>query len=62
MVWLGSDNVGTLTDTHATIEELFSLSDPCGEDIRVSVDQLERVVKREREWSESSAVKEERFG
>jgi hypothetical protein len=41
---------------------LFSVRGPCREDIRVSVVQLVRVVEQEREWSESSAVKEEGFG
>jgi hypothetical protein len=31
---LGIDHVGTLTDTHATVEWLFSVSGPCRENIR----------------------------
>jgi hypothetical protein len=34
MDWLGSDHVGTPTDTHATVEGLFSVRGPCREDIR----------------------------
>lgn len=55
MHWLGSDHV-------ETPRAVFSVRGPCREDISVSVAQLELVVEREREWSESSAVKEEGFG
>jgi hypothetical protein len=40
---------------------VFSVRGPCQEYIRVGVVQLERVVEREREWSEPSAVKKEGF-
>jgi hypothetical protein len=61
MEWLGSDHVGVPKDKHAKTEELFSVHGPCGEDIRIRVVELERIVEREKEWDESSAAKEEEF-
>jgi hypothetical protein len=62
MNWLGSDHVGTPTDTHAMTEELCFLCVVHAERIQETAYFGCRVVEREREWSEYSAVKKERFG